>query len=48
MFSQKKSVHIFQEMEFSKKVFISQETELSYVSGNKNFKKLLIFQEVTF
>ena len=27
---------------------IFQETELSYISGSRNSKKLLIFQEVTF
>ena len=30
------------------KKFLFQETELSYISGNGNPKKLLIFQEVTF
>ena len=31
-----------------KKFLIFQETELFYISGNVNPKKLLIFQEVTF
>ena len=32
-----------------KKAFLMlQETKLSYISGNSNPKKLLIFQEVTF
>ena len=31
-----------------KKVLIFQETETSYISGNRHPKKLLIFQEVTF
>ena len=31
-----------------KKLFMFQETEFSYISGNENPKKLLIFQEVTF
>ena len=31
-----------------KKFLIFQETEFSYISGNGNPKKLLIFQEVTF
>ena len=31
-----------------KKFLIFQETKLSYISGNGNPKKLLLFQEVTF
>ena len=31
-----------------KNVLIFQETETSYISGNRHPKKLLIFQEVTF
>ena len=34
---------------FQKKAFfIFQETELSYISGNRNHQKLLIFHKVTF
>ena len=47
IFSQKKAFIIFHETETPKKFFIFQETELSYVSGNRNPKQLLIFQEVT-
>ena len=37
---------VFQETETPKKFFIFiQETELSYISGNRNFKKLLIFRK---
>ena len=43
IFSQKKAFLIFAETET-----VFQETELSYISGNGNPKKLLIFQEVTF
>ena len=46
LFSQKKAFLIFRETETTKKLFIFQETELSYISGNGNPKKLLIFQEV--
>ena len=48
IFSRKEAFLILQEMKTPKKVFIFQETELSYISGNGNPKKLLIFQEVTF
>ena len=37
---------MFQETETWKKFFIFQETELSYISGNANPKKFLIFQEM--
>ena len=46
--SQKKAFLIFRERETSKKLFIFQETELTYIPGNGNPKKLLIFQKVTF
>ena len=46
LLSQKKAFLIFRETETTKKLFIFQETELSYISGNGNPKKLLIFQEV--
>ena len=36
---------IFRETETPKKLLIFQEAELSYTSGNRNFKKNLIFQE---
>ena len=39
---------MFLETQILKENFIFQETELSYISGNRNFKKLVIFQEVTF
>ena len=45
IFSQKKVVLPFQETETPKKFFAFQETELSYISGNGNPKKLLMFQE---
>ena len=48
IFSQKKAFLIFRETETPKKFFIFQETELAYISGNGNPKKLLIFQKVTF
>ena len=48
MFSQTKALHIYRETENPPKLFIFQETELFYISGNGNPKKLLIFQEVTF
>ena len=35
-------------METLKKFFIFEEAELSYILGNENPKKLLIFQEATF
>ena len=35
-------------MKTPKKCFMFQGTELSYISGNGNPKKLFIFQEVTF
>ena len=47
-FSQKKAFLIFRETETPEKIFIFQETELSYISENRNPKKLLISQEVTF
>ena len=47
VFSQKKVVLVFQEMEAPKKFPIFQETELSYIPGNRNPEKLLIFQERT-
>ena len=47
-FSQKKAFLIFEETETPKKFPIFQKTELSYISGNGNSKKLLIFQERTF
>ena len=48
IFSQKKAFLIFQEIKTPKKFFIFQETELSYILGNGNPKKLLIFQKVNF
>ena len=40
---------MFRENKYHRKKFVLfQETELSYISGNGNPKKLLIFQEVTF
>ena len=48
IFSQKKPVLVFPETETLIKFLIFRETELSYISGNRDFKKLLIFQEVTF
>ena len=37
---------IFRKRETPKKFFIFQETGLSYTSGNRNFKKPLIFSEM--
>ena len=48
IFSQKKAVLIFPETETLKIFLMFLETELSYISGNGNPKKLLIFQEVNF
>ena len=42
-FSQKKTFFIFRAMETPKKFLVFQETKLSYISGNGNSKKLLIF-----
>ena len=39
IFSQNKAFLIFQKIETSKKLFIFQETELSYIPGNRNPKK---------
>ena len=36
IFSQKKTFLIFPEMETPKKSFIFQETDISYISGNRN------------
>ena len=47
-FYQKKAFQLFREMETPKKYLRFKETELSYISGNGNPKKLLIFQEVIF
>ena len=46
MFSQKKAFLIFQETKTPNKLFILQETELPYISGNGNPKKLVIFQKM--
>ena len=46
--SQKKGFLLFQEKGTPKKFLIFQETELFYILGNRNPKKLLIFQKVTF
>ena len=43
-----KAFLIFWEMETPKKFVILQQTGLSYISGNENPKKRLIFQKVTF
>ena len=43
IFSQKKACFIFPKTETPKKFFLFQETELSYISGNGNTKKLLVF-----
>ena len=43
IFYQKKAFLIFQERETLKIFVIFQETELSYIVGNGNPKKLLIF-----
>ena len=48
IFSQKKTFLIFQKTESPKKFFYTPGTKLSYISGNGNTKKLLIFQKVTF
>ena len=48
IFSQKKAFLIFWEMKTLKKFLIFWEVELSYIWGNGNPEKLLIFQEVTF
>ena len=48
IFPSKKDCLIFQKTDTPKKQFIFQEKELSYISGNANPKKCLIFQEVTF
>ena len=48
IFSQKKTFVIFRETETPKFFFTFQDAKLSYISGNGNTKKLLIFQEVTF
>ena len=41
----KKGFLIFRKIETSKTLLIFQETELYYISGNGNPKKLFIFQE---
>ena len=43
-----KNIYLVHESETRKKFLLFQETELSYISGNRNPKKLFIFQEVTF
>ena len=48
IFSEKKAFFIFLETESPKKLLLLQETELSYISGNGNRKKPLIFQGVTY
>ena len=48
IFSQKGAFLIFKETETLKKLFAFQKCELSYILGNGNLKKLLLFQEVTF
>ena len=48
IFPSMKDCLIFQKTDTPKKQFIFQEKELSYISGNANPKKSLIFQEVTF
>ena len=48
IFLSKKDCLIFQKTDTPKKQFIFQEKELSYISGNANPKKSLIFQEVSF
>ena len=45
VFSQKKAFLIFWEMETPKKFLIFQETELSYISGNRNPKNFLYFRK---
>ena len=44
----KKAFLVFQETEIPEKLFLFQETEISYISGSRNFEKLVIFLEVTF
>ena len=44
IFSQKKAFLMFQERDTPKKFFLSKETEVSYISGKGNPKKLLILQ----
>ena len=34
--------------DISKKILIFQEKELSYISGNENPRKLLLFQEINY
>ena len=46
IFSQKKAFLIFRKTETPKKLFIFQKTKFSYISGNKDPKKLTTFQEV--
>ena len=48
IFSQKGAFLIFKETETLKKLFAFQKCELSYILGNGNLKKILLFQEVTF
>ena len=48
IFSQKKAFLLFKETETRKKFVIFREMKLSYITGNGNPKKHLIFQEVTF
>ena len=48
IFFQKKAFLIFRETETLKKFFIFWEEKLSYISGNGNPKKFLIFQEKIF
>ena len=48
IFFQKKAFLIFREMETLKKFPIFLEVRLSYISGNGNPKKFLIFQEKIF
>ena len=44
IFSQKQAFLKFWKMKTSKKFLMFQETELSYISGNRKPKKLFIFQ----
>ena len=46
MFSQKKGFPLFRETKTQKKFLTFQITEFSYISGNRNPKKLFIFQEM--
>ena len=48
IFSQNKTFLKFEETETTKKFLIFQKTELFYISGNGNSKKLRIIQEGTF